>query len=1283
MNKLIKSLTKKAAYLLAIFIIIAALVVCAIRFLTPILDGHRADFENIAGKFLQTPVKIGSVRVSWFRYQPVISLNDVSILDRTSKEEVFRVDKISLLISFLDSLWQRQVITSGIMASGAELNIRQSASGELTVKEFSSLPFNQQQGKSEAKFIEVMGWLSHEPYLILSNIDVYYTGVGKQNRFVTLYHLDFHNTETEHTIAGKAVLHQDLPTEISLAAKWKGKIEDFPQIKAKAYLYISGLSLAQWAKGVELRNWQIKNGIVSAKIWVDWEQGGLQRIQAAFKSFGLEFYSDTDKTLHRINRASGNLGWKREANHQIFAGDDILLDLPARLWPVTSFSVAVTPDAKGALIPDVIHVGYLDLADMQAWLHAVPAFLPDDSMKMLAAMKIRGVVQHLVLTFPKIWNDWKHLELAANFSQLDIAPYEKYPGVEDLAGSFKWNGRQGEVKLNSRHTLLNISSIFNHPMLLDQLTGEMQIEHQNSAWLFNIASFNMLNADMAANANGSIKYAANSGLVTDIKANATVRQAKHITRYLPQSVFDKSLNEWLKDAFLSGEVTSAHAVLRGALKDFPFDKGNGEFVVASKINNIDFRFADNWPILRHVSGDLTFTGRQLMVNVDHADTLGLPITNVRGVIPYLGDARPQILSVTTSPIQSDFAQAMRYVHTSPLEKNIGKMFADVDLQGSMTLTLGLSIPLSHPDDTKVNGSILLDNNVMNLAPWNLKLEKLNGKIGFTENSTQGKNIQAELFGKPLQFNLTTVQKAKNQSVVQASFSNQFDLMDIETWLKLPLSKVVRGDALINGVINLSLALPLEIQLNSNLVGVAIDLPDEYGKKANEARETSADLILQTNQPMRIRLNYGKLLSTALILDRKQDKYHLLSANLRFGNGIADWPASTGIYITGELDTLDAEKLGDLNSQPSGNTDFSLDKLKEIDLNIKQINLGAQKLNQANLHVYPEPTAWDIHIDSQEVSGQLTVPKKIKRQTLISAQFEKMNLHAAEGKKLQLDVKSLPALSLAANNVRYNDIPIGNITFNAMPASFGLVIKSLRITSPNVDLRASGEWKQNGKGSITHLQGGVTSVKVSRLLKNFGMDVTNFLSDNGSMNFNLAWPDAPFAPSLATMSGRTSLVLGPGRIVDLGEENNAKMDIGRMLSIFSLQTIPRRLSLDFSDIFQKGYSFDSLRGDFVIDDGDVTTNNMRFDGPVAKVGINGRIGLKNKDYNFILSVTAHVTSSIPVAATLLTGNPLIGIGAFAVNTMLGANASGVITNYYSVTGPWSHPVWKSIKNNKIN
>jgi uncharacterized protein YhdP len=189
-----------------------------------------------------------------------------------------------------------------------------------------------------------------------------------------------------------------------------------------------------------------------------------------------------------------------------------------------------------------------------------------------------------------------------------------------------------------------------------------------------------------------------------------------------------------------------------------------------------------------------------------------------------------------------------------------------------------------------------------------------------------------------------------------------------------------------------------------------------------------------------------------------------------------------------------------------------------------------------------------------------------------------------------------------------------------------------------------------------------------------------VSHKGQFNFDLNWHDAFYAPTLASLNGHASLDLGPGRIVDVGQNSGAKMDLGRMLSIFSLQTIPRRLSLDFSDIFQKGYSFDSLRGDYTISNGNVNTKNMRFDGPVAKVAIDGRIGLVKKDVNFELSVTPYVTSSIPVAATLITANPLVGLGALAVNTVIGSEVSKAVTYHYAVSGPWSNPSWQTITTN---
>jgi len=1284
MQALLKSLIKKAGYLIAALIIIMAVIVCVIRFTTPILDEHRADFERIASQFLQTPVNIENVRVSWYQYQPVFCLNNVTIRDKETHEPVFQIKKVSIFISIFKSLWNWKIEPSGLMASGAELNISQSATGELLVKEFSTLPFSQQSLNSETKFTDVAAWLSHEQHLILRDIDVHYTGFNEQQRFVTLYDLSFQNSDTEHKIIGKALLHQEIPTEISLAAQWKGRADNLSQMDARAYVYVSRLSLPQWLKGQTWKGWQVKEGMVSAKIWAAWSHGTFQKIQVTFDSLGLKLNSKADKVDHVINRLSGNVGWKREGNSQVFAGDDLLVDLPDHLWPASSFYVSLSPDVNGTWIPTSANIGYVDLNDLQSFMFSAPQLLPEAAKQFLLELKLKGVLQNTAVVFSGPRHDWKHTSLRGSFSQLGFLPRQQYPGAANLSGVFNWNGSQGELKLNSQRVTFKHNLIFANDIYLDQLAGDVQIQNDaNHNWLFNLSSLNLLNNDLTMNVNGKVTLPPEGSPVADISANIALQKAAKISRYLPMGTFDKDLTEWLQQAFLAGEVQSGHAIIRGPLVDFPFDHGNGAFSLTCNVKNIDFRFAPDWPLLRHVNGALSFTGRKITIDIDNAETLDMQVKGLHGVIPYVGDAEPQILNVTMDEIQTDFAQGLKYIHSSPLEKTIGKMFADVDLQGLIGLKLNLSIPLSHPDDTKVLGNLSINDSVMNLEPWNLKLDHLNGLITFTEKTTEAKNVKAELFDKPFQFNLTSKQKSKNVSLIEASFTNNVNLKELENWLKLPISQVVHGSADIHGVIDLSLKEPLEIHLRSNLIGTKVDLVDRYGKNAKEARDFSADIILQNDKPMRMKMSYDKLFSTALTLERKQDKYNLIGADLRFGKGAAEWPASPGVYITGQFDKLDWNQIKKYMNQSTGESSIaSAAKLKGIDVKVNKLTLGKQSLTQVHVQVTPDETNWNINVNSPEVTGQINVPVNFKRQSWIIAQLQKVNLHTAASSSNQaavsFDIKNMPGISLIANDVRYNNMPLGQITFKAAPSAAGLNIQILRINSSRMDLRATGDWKQARGGYITHLQGYATSVRVSDFLNSLGMDVRNFVSSNGSLNFNLSWPDAPYSPSITNMYGRASLVMGAGRIVEIGAENGAKMDIGRMLSIFSLQTIPRRLAFDFSDVFSKGYSFDSIRGDFTVQNGNLNTNNMRIDGPVAQVGINGHIGLKNKDYNFVLSVTANVTSSIPVAATLLTGNPLIGLGALAVNTVIGSQVSGVTTNYYSVTGSWNHPVWKSIK-----
>lgn len=1273
-------LAKKTGYVVAAIIIFAAFLVTLGVIITPVLNSHRSDFEKIASTYLQSPVTIKSVHVGWYKYQPEISLHEVTIFQKNTTEPALQVKRVHLFFSVPKSVWHWQPVLDGVMASGAEITIHQTATGEYSVQGFPAIGgLSNQPYQGETRFADMMGWLSTQSRLILRDIDLHYTGFHQQQRFVTLQSLSLANSGSNHVILGKAILHQDLPTELNLAVEWTGDVTSIPSIKAKIYLYVSGLSLPQWAKDYTFDGWSIRNGVGSAKIWMTWHDGMIRKVQSSFQVYGVDLYSAVDKSIHKINRLSGNVGWKRNAEGQVIAGEDIFIDLPGHLWPATGFYIALAPDASGTLMPRALNLGYLDLSDVQSFLYASSPILPESISKTLRALQLDGDIENLAITFAGPWNDINHISLAASFAHLSAASWQSIPGFENLSGQLKWSGLKGDLVLQTSNALLHYDALFASPLPLEQLSGNVQIsQNENKAWIINLPGLHLLNNDLAINLTGSLTLPTTGSPVANLAASMVMPKANHVSHYLPAKIMDKDLVNWLNAAFLSGDIQSAKAELIGPLADFPFDKGNGKFSVAGIVNNIDFRFAPDWPIMAKTHAKILYTGRKMTIDVDRAFMMDMPVNDVHGVIPYFGDAAPQILTVQSGAMKADFAQAMHYVHGSPLEQVIGKMFADVEMHGPLTLMLGLTIPLSKPDQTQVSGDINFTNTTMNLVPWGLQINDLHGALHFTEKDTSAQKIEGILFGQPLTFSLKTIDKSKDASIVRASLATHLTVNDLVQWLKLPASDAVKGGADVSGDLDLSTKAPLELHLKSNLVGIELKLPDQFSKKAETATVFNADIIAQEKQPLKLKLEYAQQLAAALMLDRKGEKLGLTAANLHIGKGDAAWPSASGLFITGDIPELDWAKIKDQMSGASSST-FSDLPLQKIDIKVGKFNILGQLLTQARLQVTPNKNIWSVDIASEQAVGKLSAPMNITRQSTVTAQFEKLELKAAapQQEKLVIDPKTLPTIAFTAENFEYDGMRLGRVNLQAVPMKSGLSLAKLAVTSWRMDLNATGTWEQVGSKQLSRLQGAASSEHVSDLLSSLGINAHNFVSNKGSFKFDLSWRDAPYSPQLSSMNGSASLDLDRGRIVDVGEASGAKMDFGRMLSVFSLQTIPRRLMFDFSDVFSKGYSFDSFRGDFRLEDGDAYTNNMQIEGPVAGIHIVGSIGLADKDYDLTLSITPHVTSSIPVAAGLLTMNPLVGLGAFAVNTMIGSGVSKVTTYYYNVTGPWNNPRWKTV------
>ena len=129
--------------------------------------------------------------------------------------------------------------------------------------------------------------------------------------------------------------------------------------------------------------------------------------------------------------------------------------------------------------------------------------------------------------------------------------------------------------------------------------------------------------------------------------------------------------------------------------------------------------------------------------------------------------------------------------------------------------------------------------------------------------------------------------------------------------------------------------------------------------------------------------------------------------------------------------------------------------------------------------------------------------------------------------------------------------------------------------------------------------------------------------------------------------------------------------GRVLGLFSVAALPRRLALDFKDLTEKGLAFDSVQGDFELRDGNAFTSNLLLRGPAAEIGIAGRTGLATRDYDQTAVVTGNLGASLPVAGALA-GGPAVGAALLLFSQVFKEPLKGITRGYYRITGPWDNP-----------
>lgn len=345
--------------------------------------------------------------------------------------------------------------------------------------------------------------------------------------------------------------------------------------------------------------------------------------------------------------------------------------------------------------------------------------------------------------------------------------------------------------------------------------------------------------------------------------------------------------------------------------------------------------------------------------------------------------------------------------------------------------------------------------------------------------------------------------------------------------------------------------------------------------------------------------------------------------------------------------------------------------KPIELSIRSTPNLQITINYDDIltHLKPEQNGWRFSIDNQTAKGTVLIPNSNLQPIL--ANFDIINLDSSiESNKINSwNFKQLPKINLNAREVRYKEINFGAVQLKLNPILGGVLVRELNAGNANYHLIANGAWHTQD-GSSTELMGQLDSANLSNFLRSWGLPAS-IIAEQAHMRFNLNWQGAPYQVSFTKLKGHFSFTATNGQIVDIGSSNEAKLNFGRLLTFLSIQSLTKRLQLDFSDLKTKGFDFTNIQGNFILRNSNAITRDVTIEGSVAKISIAGRIGMLNKDYDLIIKVVPHFTSSLPVIVGLA-GGPVAGVVAWLANAVLGSTVQKIAETSYHITGSWSKP-----------
>jgi uncharacterized protein (TIGR02099 family) len=730
--------------------------------------------------------------------------------------------------------------------------------------------------------------------------------------------------------------------------------------------------------------------------------------------------------------------------------------------------------------------------------------------------------------------------------------------------------------------------------------------------------------------------------------------------------------QWLEKALTSGEVKSARFEVRGDLWEFPFGKGReGLFLVEAQVRDWRLVYHPDWPSVDAIEGSARFENTSMAIRAERAAIFASRVRGASAVIADLG-AHPAVIAID-GDIDTTGADTVRFLRESPLVKGPGAFTRAVAIEGPAQLKLHLDIPLAGTEAVKVAGEYQFTGATASIGR-SLAMREVRGKLAFTERGVSAPDVTGTMFGRPATLSLASEADGR----VLTTVSGSMDAAVLGAFLPDAVSQRLSGSTEWGARI-VSGSHGTEAAVTSDLRGLASRLPPPLEKAADSTR------------PLVIRMTTGGAEGEIVDASFGSDVHwrssrkgpaeaESLSVAVKLGAPLANEALREGLWLHGAIDAIDADAWAAVFDGPAaapasaeGGPRFGL---RGIDMRFGRVRYKGREFTRTGARIEQAGSTWRGTLEGPMIAGSITWDPAGRGK--LSGRLARLALPEAPapaaGGALPPS-QDPPAVDLIADRFEFRGRELGKVEFKAdyvKPASDespGVTpewrIEKFDITNGHAQYRSSGSWRRTGSGGLTSLNLKLETSSVDALLAQFGY-ADYVRRGTGQLEGTLAWPGYPNDFSTSILSGGFKLAASRGQFAKL------EPGAGKLLGLLSLQSLPRRVTLDFSDLFSEGFAFETIQGDVKLARGLMMTDAFTINGPSALVSLSGEVSLPQETQTITLRVVPEMGESAAVAATVL-GTPVLGLSTLLISKLLSNPLGKVVAYEYLVTGSWDNPV----------